>query len=208
MTASTVPGWWRRNRWGLIALPLAVAASLGASSDRVRAYYWQDGLHDAQTAEQGAWLGFRSTSFDADGEHPLDVDVRLDSVEEVPVPVGIDPLDVPAGARLVQVGLSFRAEPDVPLIGCTVALVDTDGTRYEPNLDFTSSLPTVSCVPADAPGPSPALGALDDTLGTDDSPTRPDEWTVLGLVLVPTDVTITEALVWWQMPDHARLTLG
>lgn len=201
MTAPRTGSWWRRNRWGLVALPLALTAALGASSDRVATYYWNAGLHQAQGADQGEWLSFTTTYVDANGTHGRELDLRLDATRDLPgVATG-------TGTRLVEVTLSFRADPALPLTGCRLALRDARGTRYEAIHDIVGpdALPRFSCVPAETPGPGPSLGAIDTTLGDDDSPPRPREWTVTGSVLLPADVEVTEALVWWQEPDYARL---
>ena len=37
-------GWWRRNRWALAALPVALALTLVAAGDRVRTLWWERDL--------------------------------------------------------------------------------------------------------------------------------------------------------------------
>ena len=126
------PSWTRRNRWGLLALPLALAAALAGSSDRVKLYFWDEGLRQAQRAEQGAWLDFRNTYSDSEGEHPLEVKVRLDAVRPASTLwQSTSPLQLPAGTQAVEVELSLEADPDLPLSVCRLAVRVAEGTRYD-----------------------------------------------------------------------------
>ena len=114
--ARHTPTWLRRNRWGLLALPFALVASLAASSDRVKLYFWDEDLHQPHRAVQGAWLDFRDTYSDSNGEHPMQVKVQLEGVREA---TGLwqstSPLDLPAGTQAVEVELSLEADPRLPL---------------------------------------------------------------------------------------------
>ncbi len=199
--------WWRRNRWALLGLPPALAAALVASSDRVGTYYWDVGLHDATRAPAGVWLEHRALIFsDASGEAgelPIEVGLRLDGLTGTTQGWEADSLVLPAGARAIQVDLSLRAGPDVPLRTCSLALRDADGTRYDYTWDAAGAYqPSSPCVPPLTPGPWAAFGgdtAVDDP--------RPAEWSVAPVVVVPEDADIVEVLVWWEMPAYVALSV-
>ena len=130
--------------------------------------------------------------------------VRLDHVgDATTLPDG---LELPAGARAVQVDLTLSADPDVVLTGCSLAVRDAAGTRY----DYVSSgwgalQPVVPCVPEDTPGPWPSLGDLDDVLTDPDAPPRPATWSVSPVVVVPEGVDVADVVLWWQKPQYALL---
>ncbi|KSW23558.1 hypothetical protein [Cellulomonas sp. B6] len=197
--------WWRRNRWALVALPLALALMAAASADRVRSLWWEQGLHSPTTAGQGQAVTFHQDVRDGlGGTRPVDVEVRLDAVVDAgALPDG---LVVPAGARAVQVEMTLSADPDVVLRGCSLAVRDADGTRYDYVADAWGATQAVSpCVPADAPGPAPSLGDLDDVLTPDSTPERPATWTVSPVVVLPADVQVSDVVLWWQLPQHVVL---
>lgn len=197
--------WWRRNRWALVALPLALALMAAASADRVRSLWWEQGLHDPTTAAPGAAVAFHQDVRDGlGGTRPLDVEVRLDAVVDATTP----PRDlvVPAGARAVQVEMTLSADPDVVLRGCSLAVRDADGTRYDYVANgWGATQPASPCVPVDAPGPAPSLGDLDDVLTPDSTPRRPATWTVSPVVVLPADVQVSDVVLWWQLPQHVVL---
>lgn len=200
--------WWRRNRWALLGLPLALAAALLASSDRVSSYFWHAGLHAPDRAQAGVWLEHRDLVFsDASGEAgevPIEVAVRLDGT--APATDGweaTEPLTLPDGARAIRVDLTLRADPDEPLRGCFLALRDVDGTRYDYTWDAAGGYqPSSPCVPSLAPGPWAAFAPA-----TEDVDPRPEEWSVSPVVVVPADAEIAEVLLWWQPPAYVSLAV-
>ncbi|WP_258723856.1 hypothetical protein [Cellulomonas sp. NS3] len=211
---TTGRGWWARNRWPLAALPVALVAALGASSDRVSTYYWHSGLHDERAADRGERLTLHDEYTDGDGTHERTLRVRLDRTESLtPADVRATGVDVPPGARAVQVTLSLEADPDVPLASCRLALRDEDGTRYgyrPPGFESVRSAaarPMYPCVPDETPGPFESLGALDDALTPDDSPARPASWTVEPVVVVPDGARVEAALLWWREPVYVALAV-
>ena len=203
------PSWTRRNRWGLLALPLALVAALAASSDRVKLYFWDEGLRQPQRAAQGAWLDFRNTYSDSDGEHPLEVKVRLDAVRPASTLWQSEsPLQLPAGTQAVEVELSLEADPDLPLSICRLAVRDAEGTRYDYLSTIGSAQPFSPCVPPDAPGPQRALGALDEGRDVSDDPVRPESWTVKPVIMMPAGVEVTDVVLWWDQPDYVALSVA
>ncbi|MBB2921135.1 hypothetical protein [Cellulomonas cellasea] len=206
-------GWWRRNRWALAALPVALVAALAASSDRVASYYWHAGLHDARTAGHGEWLELHDEYTDAQGTHERVVRVRLDRTAALtPAALRQAGVEVPRGARAVQVTLSLEADPDLPLALCRLALRDADGTRYDyegPDAgEVTTARPISPCVPGDTPGPSESVGRLDALLSADERDPRPRSWTVEPVVVVPDDARVDEVLLWWREPVYVALDVG
>jgi hypothetical protein len=202
------PGWGRRNRWGLLALPVALAAALVASSDRLQLYFWDEGLHQPQRGTQGEWLAYSDTYNDSEGEHPLKVRIRLDSV--TPATTGwtsTTPLDLAPGTKAVAVSLSLEADPRLPLAVCRLAVRDAEGTRYDYLSDIGGSQPYSPCVPPDTPGPSAKLGELDKGRDTSDEPVRPQSWTVSPVITLPADVDIEDVVLWWELPDYASLAV-
>ena len=207
-SATPAPGWWRRNRWALVALPVALALALVAASDRVRTLWWEQDLRVPTTAAAGSSVTFHQRVYDgAGGTLPVDVRVQLDGVRDATVLP--EDLELPAGTRAVQVDLTLGAAPDVVLTGCSLAVRDADGTRYGYVASGWGALQAASpCVPQDAPGPWPPLGDLEDALSDPDAPPRPSTWSVSPVVVVPEGVEVTEVVLWWQLPQYVRLEVA
>lgn len=204
----SAPGWWRRNRWGLVALPVALAAALTASSYRVEDQWWLTGSRVAVRAEQGVWAEFSATLLDRTGDVPITLQARLDEVRPAEVPFGgyDDELSVPPGAQALAVVLDFQAEPDVPLVSCRLSLVDAEGTEYAYQLASPTMIQASSpCVPPDERGPE--LDLIEG-LDPDTGPRRPDEWTVQPVVVVPEGVEIVEVRLTWAPPRYLAIRLS
>lgn len=205
------PGWWRRNRWGLVALPVAVVAALAASSYRVEAQWWLEKPRDLVHAEQGEWVTFSSSQYDRNGDLPFSVRVRLEGVrpaEELFGPISEDyELEPPAGVQAVAVDLELSAPPDVPLTTCDLVVRDTDGTEYDYQISSPSieNQATSPCVPPDARGPElDLIEGLDPDIG----PRRPDVWTVSPVVMLPEGVEVASVLLSWGPPDGLLITVS
>ncbi|MCC2315235.1 hypothetical protein [Cellulomonas xiejunii] len=205
-TADT--GWWRRNRWGLVALPVALALALGASGDRVRTLWWDHDLRRPVGAAPGKTVAYHDDLLDGvGGTYRVDVQVRLDGVEdatELP-----RHMQLPSGARAVRVDLTLSADPGTVLVGCRLAVRDAEGTRYDhvPSA-WGAAQPTVPCTPEGATGPWPSVG--DGSLPSPDAgqPPRPATWSVSPVVVVPRDVEIADVVLWWQLPRYVRLDVA
>ncbi|KQY47854.1 hypothetical protein [Cellulomonas sp. Root137] len=201
----TSRSWWRRNRWALVALPVALALALVAAGDRVRTLWWEQDLRRPTTVEAGETAQFHQRVYDgAGGTLPVDVEVRLDGVgEATTLP---EDMELPAGTRAVQVDLTLSADPDVVLTGCSLAVRDAAGTRYGYVASGWGALQSATpCVPEDAPGPWPPLGDLEDALSDPDDLPRPATWSVSPVVVVPDGVEIADVALWWQMPHYVLL---
>ncbi|WP_315096315.1 hypothetical protein [uncultured Cellulomonas sp.] len=191
------PGWWRRNRWALAALPVALALALVAAGDRVRTLWWEKDLRVPTTAEAGATVGFEQRVYDgAGGTMPIDVQVRLDGVRTATTLP--EDMELPTGTRAVQVDLTLSADPDVVLAGCFLAVRDAAGTRYGYVASGWGALQSaMPCVPEGSPGP----WAFADP----DAPARPGTWSVSPVVVVPEGVEVADVALWWQMPRYVLL---
>jgi hypothetical protein len=202
------PGWSRRNRWGLLVLPLAVAAALAGSSDRVQLYFWESGLHHPTSGSAGQWVSFADDYTDSNGTHQRQLRVRLDSVRPVTAPwQSTDPFRLPPASRAVAVTLSLEADAGLPLSTCSLGLRDAAGTRYDylPTLGGVNQ-PVSPCVPPDTPGPDVAMGDLPASSDPDAKP-RPSTWTVSPVIIVPAGVRLNEVDLWWQMPAYVALAV-
>lgn len=153
MTATRLGTWARRNRWGLALLPIAAVAVLAASSDRLDAYYLMANPIRASVAEPGQAITFQTQAVDADGSHDLAVELSLAGTTPTSELWGGDSIDLPDGARLVRVDLALAAPPESILLGCQMAVVDTEGRRYDyQHLPIGGgSQPVSPCVPEDTP---------------------------------------------------------
>jgi hypothetical protein len=185
---------------------LALVAALVGSSDRVRLYFWDEGLHHPTA---GQWVDFHETYRDSNGAHERQVRVRLDSIR--PATTGwqsTDPLQVPAGSTALAVTLSLQADPNLPLSVCDLGLRDRRGTRYDYLPTFAGANQPVSpCVPPNAPGPDEAMGDLTLTPDPDDQP-RPRTWTVSPVIVVPAGVQVNDVDLWWQQPNYVALAVS
>ncbi|NEE00909.1 hypothetical protein [Phytoactinopolyspora halotolerans] len=198
----TAAGWWRRNRWGLLALPFVLAAALLTASYRVEEWWWLARPREAVDAGVGAWVEFTDTLYDRSGEVPIEVSVRLAGVEDAAVPFGRpgDDLQLPAGTRGAAVMLDLRADADAPLTGCRLSVVSADGTEYAYQATSPSMVQAGSpCVPPETPGPS--LDLIDG-LGTGDGEPRPARWSAAPVVVVPADAEIVEVRLTWGAPRY------
>jgi hypothetical protein len=198
--------WWRENRLWLAALPVALAAVTAASSYNISA--WRDtGLHhEIASARQGSYAQVTESYDDGQGETSRTFAVQLDELGTVDTYPYLfeDPAPPPDGVDAVSVRLLWKAEPDQVLRGCTVALVDDQGRRYEVD---SSDYPS-ACVPENRGGPQDPHNDVGRGETPDDEKPRPPSWTTTPVVLVPHGRTITEVLVWWQRPDYVRLPVS
>jgi hypothetical protein len=196
-------GWLARNRWGLGLLPLALVLAMGASSDRVKTYFWDSDLHEPLVTAQGEWRSYSEPYTLDDGEHTMSLKARLDSVAPLTAQQAAGPYsyELPDGTTAVQVELSIQADPGTPLTGCSMALRDGDGNQYTYQAtDVAGGQPTSSCVPADTPGPNTALGQLSEP--DPDQKPRPAQYTVKPIWVIPAGVKITEVDLWWTIPKY------
>jgi len=196
-------GWWRANRWWLLALPFAVAVLLGASAYNVKHYWYDGGLHDRlASADAGDYATATDHYEDAIGETSRTYRVRLASIDETatyPRPDG--PAPPPKGTTAWRVWLDWEADPSQTLRYCTVSLVDDQGRRYD--TDQANQLDP--CTPEGHDGPDQPLSADGDRLAPEGAE-RPPAWSTAAVVLVPEGRRITQVRVWWETPDYVQLS--
>ncbi|MGY4642716.1 hypothetical protein [Cellulomonas sp. URHB0016] len=195
-------GWWRRNRWALVALPVALALALVAAGDRVRTLWWVQDLRVPTTVGADGTAELHQRVYDGgDGTVPIDVRVHLDGVRDATsLP---DNLELPPGTRAVQVDLTLSADPEVGLTGCSLAVRDAGGTRYDYVSNGWGALqPALACVPEDAPGPRPSFG---DAPADPETRPRPGTWSVSRVIVVPDGTDVADVVLWWQKPRYVRL---
>jgi hypothetical protein len=203
VTART--GWWRENRLWLAALPVALGAVTAASSYSLSA--WRDtGLHhEIAAAGPGSPVRVTDSYDDGLGTTSRTFEVSLAALRTTGTYPYLfeDAAPPPEGVDAVSVHLHWAAEPDQVLRGCTVALVDDQGRRYEADGSVFPS----GCVPSDRGGPEDPHGDV----GRGQVPEgedRPPTWTTAPVVLVPHGRTITRVLVWWERPDYVTLSVS
>ncbi|MBT0770864.1 hypothetical protein KIH74_18115 [Kineosporia sp. J2-2] len=202
-------GWLSRNRWGLGLLPLAAVLALGASSDRVKTYYWDADLHQPTVARKGVWLDYAEPYTDSTGDNVRKVSLKLDSVRRLSAQEATGSLsyEMPEGTAAVEVTFSVESDPQTPLFGCQAALRDTAGNRYfylVTNVAGGQDIPV--CTPRDAPGPYDLLGKRAEPM--DGESPRPASYTVTRVWVVPADAEYTELDLWWDTPRYVAFRAG
>jgi hypothetical protein len=202
--------WLRRNRWGLIALPVTAALAVGANAQRLHDYWWdQDLRHAAATGEQGEWVAWSDSFSDAVGPGTRTFRVKVTGAEAIAgSSEDAADLELPADLTGLRVALDFEAAPDQVLFGCRLALLDDKGNRYvyRPIVNSLSQ-GMHPCVPEDQAGPSPSISAGEPrTVMYGEE--RPPQWTTRPVVVVPRTATITEVLLWWEQPDYLAVRLN
>lgn len=186
-------GWLRRNRWWLLALPVALALAAASAAYRVNDFWWQNGWHRAvTTVDQGEFVTTRATVYSFDEKpKPVDLRVRLASVtrtNEMRNWLG-EPLPLPGSAVGVRLQLDFQAVKGKPAPYCTVFVVDSDGNRYEvEELDSGSN-------PCPPPGVSP------------DAATAPSTWSRTVAAAVPKRTKVAHVWLGVTWPDYVRFDL-
>jgi hypothetical protein len=199
--------WLRHNRWWLPLLPVCLAVMLVASGYRVRPLWYDAGLHRVEASGRpGQTVSATDDYDDAFGGTSRAFTVRLTAVRTQRRMPGFDGPNKgdppPAGAQAVAADLAWSAEPDQSLVSCTVALVDTEGRRYEVP---RASLQTSLCVPDDHGGPDPPLTRAHPRGYVEPGSERPTTWQTTVVFAVPKDVVVAEVLIWWNEPSYVEL---
>jgi hypothetical protein len=196
-------GWWRRNAVWLVLLPVAIATAAGASSFRVWAFWWPNGLHlevDRVAAGEPAHLVDEYLDMGFDVPERANTTVRreiaatvtgVDQVDQLPPPVYGDPVLIPDGSVAYEVRMHFAAELQTDVSGCQIILVAEDGTRYgESTTNLLGNL--YSCA---APGAESNIS---------DQP----EWDFTSYVLVDPDAEITQVRLAFGGPEYVTIDLS
>jgi hypothetical protein len=79
-----VISWLRRNRWGLVALPVTAALAVGANAQRLQDYWWDQDLRLAgATGGQGEWVTWSDSFSDAAGDGTRTFRVKVTGSESI-----------------------------------------------------------------------------------------------------------------------------
>ncbi len=207
MTAQR-PSWLRRNRWGLVSLPVVAVLAVGANAYRLGDYWWDRDLRTATVGEAGELVSYTDEYDDALGTTSRSFRVRVGELaptRSTTSTLGDEPVVVPEGAQALVVPLRFEADPDQSLYGCNLALEDTDGNRYVFDYSMTGvEQDPFPCLPFEQPGPRPPLFE-GDTRAVVEGEERPESWSTRPVVVVPEGVRISRVLLWWETPDYLAL---
>jgi hypothetical protein len=204
--------WLRRNRWGLVALPVTVVLAVGANAQRLHDYWWDKGLrHAAATGGHDEWVTWSDSFSDATGPATRTFRVKVMGTESIaeagPSPEKTD-LELPPNLTGWRVTMDFEAAPDQVLFGCRMALLDDKGNRYFYRAIVNHLNQDIwPCVPGEQPGPSPSITAGEPRTVLPGEE-RPPQWTTRPIVVTPRNATITQVLLWWEEPDYLAVTLN
>jgi hypothetical protein len=205
-----VTSWLRRNRWGLLALPIAAALAVGANAQRLHDYWWDQDLRLAgATGSQGEWVQWSDAFSDAAGDGARTIRVRVTGSESIDATSAESAdLELPSDLTGWRVTLDLEAAPDQVLFGCRLALVDDNGNRYQFRPMVNNLMQDMHpCVPDDNPGPQPSITAGEPRTVVYGGE-RPRQWTTRPVVVVPRTAKITEVLLWWEQPDYLAVRLN
>jgi len=195
-----------RWRW-LVLLPIAVALVLVASASRLQIFWWPGELHEETLGRQGEPALVTDVWEDEDGDqHERELTLTLTEVRPavtVETYSGTEVLHPPEGTAVWRIGLQFELDPDVPLGGCQVSLIDTDGRENDAvGGNFGDvSLPYTACEPQGRTGP-----LYDGTRIKGDKP-RPETYEVTVYAVTAGSAEPDRVRVWWEPSDYVELTL-
>jgi hypothetical protein len=205
-----VTSWLRRNRWGLLALPVTAALAVGANAQRLHDYWWDQDLRLAgATGSQREWVQWTDSFSDAAGDGTRTFHVKVTGSEPIDATSAESAdLELPSDLTGWRVTLEFEAAPDQVLFGCRLALVDENGNRYLFRAIVNNLMQDMHpCVPDDNPGPQPSITAGEPRTVVYGGE-RPRQWTTRPVVVVPRTAKITEVLLWWEQPDYLAVRLN
>ncbi len=193
-----------RWRW-LVLLPVAVVLVLAATASRVQVFWWPGELHDETTGVQGEPVQVVDRWEDDGGEEQERrftvtlVDVRpatwVDGFS------GPEPVDPPGGVAVWEIVLELEVDPDVPLQGCRVSLIDTEGreARALGGSVGEAYLPATTCEPEDRRGPG-YDGSRDE-----DYPPRLPTYRVAVFAVTAEDAVPGRIRLWWEPTDYVEV---
>lgn len=210
-------GLWQRHRLSLIGIPVALALAMLLSGQRLGVLWEATGPRSPVTVDEHGWAALSAqipTPDDPEARELREIrlDVALEGVTTSPTYLSgsFDPTPTPLPDGLTQwvVSLTFRADPDDPLLLCQVALTDEAEAVHSPGVRGVE-LPTIDlypCLPPDTPGPH-----LDGTLRTDldgnPLPPRPPVWEREVAFVIPQGRTPSTVRVWLEYPQAAVFDL-
>ncbi|MCU1537487.1 MAG: hypothetical protein JWP82_1838 [Humibacillus sp.] len=204
--------WVRRNRVGLVLLPVALVAALAGNAERLQTLWWEDDLRVPQRPDSSGVVHVLDAYDDGHHAWPIRPEVSLVSVVQADTLPGYDgaptPVILPAGTTLRKVTLHVSADPNMIISGCTLALADADGTRWEARsgaLKSEAQEPASPCTPDGRSGPSWLPQEKQPVV--DANSVRPATYDVASYVVLPVGAKPTEVWVWWAKPRFAALPI-
>lgn len=201
-------GWWRRERRALLLLPVALIAVLVASGSRIDEYWWSRGFHEKAELTDG-WAQIKDEYDDGHLAYPIRAEVAFDSIRRVDgVPGAAFGTKVATGGQLWEIKLRWKADPNVALVGCNLALFDAEGVRYDagPNgWDASSAGLRDSCLPLDTAGPRPQPGSTEPPKLSDYEGPRPETWQSTAYALTKAGAKPVAVRIWYFLPRYVEL---
>lgn len=147
------PGWWRRNRWGVLALIPVLLLALGLASEDVWGVYWKQQPREPVTPGLDGWLSYGG------GRVRL---VSLEQADDLKTYSG-EPFTPPLGVRAWKATVSFEASMEATIGACDLSIEDSAGNLYEANpaeLNGARSGGFANCRPEDDPAPLAYTNAI------------------------------------------------
>lgn len=206
-------GWWRRNRWALLALPFVLLLIVGLGSYRFVNFWWQNELTEPVRAEPGGTATLTADWQDASGEHTREVTMGAGTTRAVASYVDDfgteNPVTQIEGTQVWRIMVEVEADADQVLSGCQYRVVDQHGrTARGSTVGIGPSMLGMDpCVPADAPGPAYDLGE-EWGFEAPDTPPRPASYTRPFYVRLAEDAVPVELQVYWERPAFLALGLA
>lgn len=143
--------WWRRNRWGLIALVPAIAAVLALNATNVYNRYWSTKPREAVGPDASGWVEY------SDAQMRL---VELAEATDVK-DYGGELIRLAGGVRIWRAVVELRYPASVEINGCTFGVEDDQGRVYSEDPWELSSAKIsryATCVPDKDKVPDPSAG--------------------------------------------------
>jgi hypothetical protein len=195
-----------RWRW-LVLLPVAVLLVLVTSASRLHIYWWPDDLRHETSGRQGEPVEMADRWVDEKGEERERrfavtlVDVR--PATWVEGYSGPEPVEPPPGVAVWRISLEFEVDPEVPLGGCAVSIIDTDGREALAAGGSIGDvrLPFTSCEPENRRGP-----AYDGTRDESVLPRLPT-YRVAVFAFAAADAVPASVRLWWEPTDYVEIDL-
>jgi len=206
-TATTERGWWRRNRWGLVALLPALVAAMGVNLSSAYEMYWKSQPREPVAVGDGGWVAFA-------GARMRLVDLALaDDLKDS----YSNPVTPPEGTRVWRARIAFDAPQPEPLAGCELLLEDDAGRTYEatPRDVPRVSLPFPSCKPDTSASKTTATPTPATSAPTSSAPATIAPATVTSYETVAYFITSSAAhpvavrvILPERLPAYARLPVA
>ena len=174
--------WWRRNRWGIVALVPALALAFYAPVHDFHERYWFGKPHQPLGAAPGGWVDY------------ADARMRLVDLRDVTGQVtdyDDKPFKLPAGVRVWSATLEFVAADSDKILGCQLSIESAAGSTFDanPNELFGADLRYAGCTPGGIGTPPPQYQTV--------------AYFVLPSTARPVAVRVALAT---KLPRYARLT--